>query len=616
LLVANDTSRGRATICLVAIRAFSGAVRDVKQEVNSSCSFNRVGQLCRIDRGRAGGRPERGRGDPESIGSLILSPCTVRPDRSGRICQERRLAHILCFLLATRAGRLALGVMAIAGCDRPANQTPVVTEAARPSSEVAITTFCGSCHAFPPPSSFPRSRWRHEVEQGFRIYADSGRTDLVRPDLEATVAWFESYAPDDYEFHQQDSSNREVADDRFERIDLRQQSADIFSKTSHILALGSGEFLLSEIYTGNVSQATFHGDEFHKNAITKVADPVHVEPSDLDGDGNRDYVVADIGLMNPSNQRYGTLWWVHRPAGGGEQSGGIMLNGWETVPLKTGYSRVCDARPIDYDQDGDQDLVVAEFGFILEGSVQLLTNVGLENGIPRFESKVVDERNGSIHVPVVDLNGDGLPDFLTLISQQHETIEVHMNLGGGQFDRKVIYAAGDPAYASSGIEVVDLDGDGDLDVLYTNGDTFDDHLAKPFHSVQWLENEGAFPFTHHHLTSMPGVYRAVSGDIDLDGDLDIAAVALISRPDSMKEGAASETHGEGWENEFDGVIWLEQTAQGKFIRHRLMAGKCVWASCELIDLDQDRDLDLVLGRFIQDDDSTEGILLYRNQTIE
>ena len=214
-----------------------------------------------------------------------------------------------------------------------------------------------------------------------------------------------------------------------------------------------------------------------------------------------------------------------------------MVNGWETVPLKTGYFRICDARPIDYDQDGDQDLVVAEFGFILEGSVHLLTNVGSENGIPRFESKVVDERNGSIHVPVVDLNEDGLSDFLTLISQEHETIEVHLNLGGGQFERKVIYAAGDPAYASSGIEVVDLDSDGDLDVLYTNGDTFDDHLAKPFHSVQWLENEGSFPFTHHHLTSMPGVYRAVSGDIDLDGDMDIAAVALISRPDSMKEWA-------------------------------------------------------------------------------
>jgi hypothetical protein len=453
-----------------------------------------------------------------------------------------------------------------------------------------------------------------------RIYADSGRSDLVRPDLEATVAWFQSHAPDNYTFHQESTSDDPVADNRFEPIDWRQPSEDIFPKISHILALEPGEFLLSEVYTGNVSQVTFTGDRVAKKAITKVADPVHVEPTDLDGDGTRDFVVADIGFMDPRNQSYGTLWWVHRStvgnASSGDRTGDITVNGWETVPLKTGYFRICDARPIDYDQDGDQDLVVAEFGFILEGSVHLLTNLGSENGIPRFESKVVDERNGSIHVPVLDLNEDGRPDFLTLISQEHETIEVHLNLGGGQFERKVIYAAADPAYASSGIEAVDLDSDGDLDVLYTNGDTFDDHLAKPFHSVQWLENEGSFPFTHHHLTSMPGVYRAVSGDIDLDGDLDIAAVALISRPVSMKNGPDSQEHEDQLMHGFDGVIWLEQTEKGKFIRHRILADQCVWASCELIDLDQDGDLDLALGKFIQDDNSTEGILLYRNQTIK
>ncbi|MGI9470139.1 MAG: FG-GAP repeat domain-containing protein [Rubripirellula sp.] len=459
------------------------------------------------------------------------------------------------------------------------------------------------------------------MEQGFKIYADSGRTDLVRPDLEATVAWFQSFAPDDYAFVQEDASDGDDEDNRFERIDVRQQAEDIFAKTSHVLALDSGEFLLSELHTGNVSRATLHGDGIQKSVIAKVADPVHVESSDLDGDGVGDYVVADIGFMNPSNQRYGTLWWVHPSTDenpkNGDQAGELTIrNGWETVPLKTGYSRVCDARPIDYDQDGDQDLVVAEFGFIREGSIHLLTNVGSQDGIPRFESKVVDERNGSIHVPVVDLNGDGLSDFLTLISQEHETIEAHLNLGGGRFERKVVHVTGDPAYASSGIEVVDLDGDGDLDVLYTNGDTFDDHTAKPFHSVQWLENEGTYPFTHHHLTSMPGVYRAVAGDIDLDGDMDIVAVALISRPDSRNAVAASETHDDRLEKAFDGVIWLEQTEKREFIRHRILAGKCVWATCELIELDQDQDLDLVLGRFIQDDNSTEGILLYRNQTTQ
>lgn len=525
---------------------------------------------------------------------------------------------------------IAFGLTTLAGCERRADQTVDVTAVSRPSSEVAITTFCGSCHVFPPPSSFPRGRWRSEVEQGFRIYAESGRTDLSPTDLEATVAWFESYAPEDYVFQQEDLGEHNVADDRFERIKLPQQTDGVFPKISNLRALDSGEFIISEVYTGVVRRTTVDGERIQRNAITRVADPVHVEPTDLDGDGIEDYVVADIGFMNPSTQRYGTLWWVHPTAEGNprdaNQAESLATGGWETVPLKTGYSRVCDARPIDYDQDGDQDLVVAEFGFIFEGSIQLLTNVGLENGIPKFESTVVDERNGAIHVPVVDLNQDGLSDFLTLVSQEHETIEAQLNLGGGQFERKVIYTAADPAYASSGIEAVDLDSDGDLDVLYTNGDTFDNHTAKPFHSVQWLENEGSFPFTHHHLTSMPGVYRAVSGDIDRDGDIDIAAVALISRSNQSEhgesehggsdEGEPEDSNDRRREDRFDGAIWLEQTEPGEFVRHRVLAGQCDWASCELVDVDHDDDLDFVLGRYIQDGDSTEAIALFKNRTNE
>ena len=460
--------------------------------------------------------------------------------------------------------------------------------------------------------------WRYEVEQGMEIYANSGRRDLVPTDVEATVAWFESRAPVDYEFDRQESKAIGESGERFERVNIQRPSPGGFAKIAHIRTFDSDNFLLSELFTGNLCQATIDGESLQRKTIAKVADPVHSEPTDLDGDGEVDFVVADIGRMNPTTQRYGTLWWIHRQKDRDpdpkSKSDPFIENGWQTVALRTGFSRVCDARPIDYDLDGDQDLIVAEFGFLFEGSIHLMTNMGMENGVPKFESRVVDKRNGAIHVPVHDLNMDGKPDFLTLVSQEHESIEAQINLGDGRFERRVIYTAADPAYASSGIEVVDIDGDGDLDVLYTNGDTFDDHIAKPFHSIQWLENDGTYPFTHHHLASMPGAYRAVAGDIDLDGDLDIAAVSLISQADSVGGFESHEYPNVSDDREFDGVIWLEQKDQKAFVRHQVVANESVWASCELIDVDQDQDLDLLLGRYIKDGESTDSLVLYRNRT--
>src|SRR5688572_26240056 len=57
----------------------------------------------------------------------------------------------------------------------------------------------------------------------------------------------------------------------------------------------------------------------------------------------------------------------------------------------------------------------------------------------------------------------------------------------------------DPSFGGSGIELVDFDGDGDLGVLYTNGDTFDSFFVKPYHGVRWIENQGDGKWADHVL---------------------------------------------------------------------------------------------------------------------
>jgi len=62
--------------------------------------------------------------------------------------------------------------------------------------------------------------------------------------------------------------------------------------------------------------------------------------------------------------------------------------------------------------------------------------------------------------------------------------------------------------------MADFDGDGDPDVLMTNGATLDDATFEPWHGVRWLENRGTAPFEMHELAALPGAHRARAADLD------------------------------------------------------------------------------------------------------
>ena len=229
-------------------------------------------------------------------------------------------------------------------------------------------------------------------------------------------------------------------------------------------------------------------------------------------------------------------------------------------------------------------MVAAVFGYLQAGEILYLENRTTDPARPVFVPQRLDTRHGAIHVPVADLNRDGHPDFVALISQEHEVVEAFLGDGKGHFKMETLYKGPHPAFSSSGIQVVDMDRDGDLDVLLTNGDAMDRKYFKPYHGIQWLENRGGFPFVPHQVDFLYGVARAVAGDLDGDGDLDIVATTFLPGGYWDRERTS---------NDLDAIVLYEQKKPGEFVRQTLEKVACNHPSCDIGDFDGDGRLDFV-----------------------
>jgi hypothetical protein len=360
---------------------------------------------------------------------------------------------------------------------------------------------------------------------------------------------------------------------------------------------GGLDLLATDMRQGVVLLARPEAPDQEAIPIAQVPHPAHVAVADVDKDGRPDLVVSDLGAFFPGDHDKGAVTILRaRPEGG-------------YAPFTLGhFPRVADVEAGDFDGDGRVDLVVAAFGWFRTGEITVLLNRTEDWSHPSFERKVIDSRAGAIHVLPTDLDGDGKLDFVALLAQQYESVVAYLGDGRGGFRAQTLYAGPHPNWGSSGIALVDFDGDGDQDVLVTNGDMFDDDILKPYHGIQWLENQGRLRFQAHPLAPLPGAHRAIAADLDGDGDLDVAASAFTGVA-SMAAGAAGAGPGQ------PALVWLERVKGGRFVRHTIAQGVPRYATLAVGDVDGDGDLDLVTGLLTLRSSSDHWLEVWENQRL-
>jgi hypothetical protein len=86
--------------------------------------------------------------------------------------------------------------------------------------------------------------------------------------------------------------------------------------------------------------------------LAQIPSPAHATPVDLDGDGVKDLLVADLGGFLPGDHDRGQVVWLR----------GLETGGFSTFAMG-GFPRVADAEAADFYGDGKLDIIVAGFGW-------------------------------------------------------------------------------------------------------------------------------------------------------------------------------------------------------------------------------------------------------------
>ncbi len=280
-----------------------------------------------------------------------------------------------------------------------------------------------------------------------------------------------------------------------------------------------------------------------------------VYAADIDGDGDND-------LLACANLGDEVTWWENVDGDG---------TNWSAHPVNTSIDGPQSVTAADIDNDGDMDVIAAA-----ATGDQVVCWLNMTGSGTGWIERVVDGSfNGASSVEVADIDGDGDLDIAG-VAYDAGLVSWWENVNGTGGNWAEHSVAVNVAGART-VDLVDMDNDGDVDVLAAA------FLAD---EINWWENTAGtgLNWTEHGVASgINGAFGVVAGDLDNDGDLDVAGTLNLA----------------------DQVMWWENTDgsgtswSAGFVDTVLDGANCI----NMADIDNDGDLDLY-GSAVYADDIT------------
>jgi hypothetical protein len=289
---------------------------------------------------------------------------------------------------------------------------------------------------------------------------------------------------------------------------------------------------------------------------------IHSTLLDVDGDGDADYVGSN-----------GVVFWLECPE---DPSQGP----WTYRLIDDEIKGVHCVMTGDVDQDGRLDLIANSFQTAKVTSVpESITWMTVPKDVKaggKWQRQVFADKDapgGNHYMGFGDVNGDGRPDIACGAKGGEkfpggEWFAWWEQPPGGKLPwKKHMLAANEPG--ASNILPADVNGDGHIDYVASRGHG---------QGVLWFKSSGATNGTVSFKLididkTIVTPHSLDVGDIDLDGDIDIAT-------------CGSKPTGE--------AAWYENDGKGNFTRHNLLTDQSSYDT-RLVDMDKDGDPDILIG---------------------